>query len=193
MTVLSTWDNTAAEGSRGSVLFEAWWRIYSRSFNDGGAAFAESWSRERPMETPRGLADPERAVNAFQSAVGDVVREHGRVDVAWGTVHRVRRGSVDAPVSGCAGDLGCFRVLNFDEDPDGTRTVDGGDGWVLAVEFTDPPRAYSILGYGQSPRPDSPHFDDQAEMFARGEMKPVAFAPDEVERQAIRRYRPGLE
>lgn len=193
MTVLSAWDNTASAESRGSVLFEEWWRIYSRTVGGEDAAFAEPWTRDRPIETPRGLADPERGVEAFQSAVGNVVRDYGAVNVPWGTVHRVRRGAVDAPVSGCAGDLGCFRVLNFDEEPDRTRTVNGGDGWVLAVEFTDPPRAYSVLGYGQSSKPDSPHFDDQAGMFARGEMKPVAFTPDEVERQAIRRYRPGLE
>jgi len=28
-------------------------------------------------------------------------------------------------------------------------------------------------------------------MFARGELKPVAFSRADIERQAIRRYRPG--
>jgi acyl-homoserine-lactone acylase len=193
MTVLSTWDNTASAESRGSVLFEEWWQTYSRMFAEDEAAFAEPWNRERPIETPRGLADPQRAVDAFGVAVGNVVRRHGSVNVAWGTVHRVRRGAVDEPVSGCAGDLGCFRVLNFSTGPNGTRQVDGGDGWVLAVEFTDPPRAYSVLGYGQSVKENSPHFADQARMFARGEMKPVAFTREEIDRRAIRRYRPGLE
>ncbi|MDQ3949386.1 MAG: penicillin acylase family protein, partial [Gemmatimonadota bacterium] len=114
-------------------------------------------------------------------------------DVAWGDVHRVRIGKVDAPVGGCAGALGCFRVLNFRTDPDGKRSVIGGDGWVLAVEFGDVPRAYSVLAYGQSARPDSPFHGDQAEMFARGEMKRVAFTEKDVEAQTIRRYRPGME
>jgi acyl-homoserine lactone acylase PvdQ len=38
---------------------------------------------------------------------------------------------------------------------------------------------------------DSPHFDDQAAMFARGEMKRVAFTDDEIAASAVRRYRPG--
>ena len=74
--------------------------------------------------------------------------------------------------------MGCFRVLNFDDDGDGKRRVDGGDGWVIAVEFTDPPRAYSILGYGQSAKEDSPHHWDQAALFARGEMKSVAYTTE---------------
>lgn len=98
-----------------------------------------------------------------------MTRRHGRADVAWGDVHRVRVGRVDAPVGGCPGALGCFRVLNFATDPDGRRSVVGGDGWVLAVEFgRRAPRAYSVLAYGQSPRPDSPYHHDQAAMFARG-------------------------
>jgi acyl-homoserine-lactone acylase len=62
---------------------------------------------------------------------------------------------------------------------------------VLAVELTNPPRAYSILAYGQSLKKDSRHHDDQAALFARGEMKPVAYIRADVERGAIRRYRPG--
>ena len=34
-------------------------------------------------------------------------------DLAWGDVHRLRRGEVDLPVGGGPGGLGCFRVLWF--------------------------------------------------------------------------------
>ena len=53
------------------------------------------------------------------------------------------------------------------------------------------PRAYSVLAYGQSPREDSPYFSDQAAMFARGEMKRVAFTERDIEAQTVKRYRPG--
>ena len=75
---------------------------------------------------------------------------------------------------------------------DGRLVADRGDGWVLVVEFSDPPRAYSILAYGQSAREDSPHFSDQAGMFARNEMKRVAFTEEEIRAHTIRRYRPQL-
>ena len=102
-------------------------------------------------------------------------------------------GPVDVPVGGCGGALGCFRVLNFGTDPDGRRSVIGGDGWVLAVEFGNIPRAYSVLAYGESPNPASPYHSDQAEMFARGEMKRVAWTEQDVDAQAVRRYRPGQQ
>ena len=145
------------------------------------------------MTTPRGLADPQRAAQIFPVAMRETAERFGSWDVAWGDVHRVRRGNVDEPVGGCAGALGCFRVLNFVEDVDRRRSAASGDGWVLAVEFTDPPRAYSVLAYGQSAKTNSTYHADQAALFARGAMKPVAYVRQDVERQAERRYRPGLE
>ncbi len=82
-------------------------------------------------------------------------------------------------------------MLTFARDPDGKLEANGGDGWILAVEFGDLPRAYSVLAYGESPRPESPWHADQAEMFARGELKPVAFTAADVDAQAVTRYRPG--
>jgi acyl-homoserine-lactone acylase len=123
--------------------------------------------------------------------VAETVRRYGSFDVAWGDVHRVRRGTVDVPVGGCSSDLGCFRVLTYRDDPDGKRVANGSDGWILAVEFDDQPRAYSILAYGESPRPDSPFFSDQATMFARGELKRVAWTEADIAAQTIRRYHPG--
>ena len=189
--LLERWDNTSAPASRGGVLFQTWWARYTEGAVPD-SMFAVPWSAAAPAATPRGLRDPARAAQAFAWAVDETARRHGRADVAWGDVHRVRIGAVDEPVGGCSGALGCFRVLNFRTDPDGRRAVTGGDGWVLAVEFGRVPRAYSVLAYGESAREGSPHHGDQAALFARGEMKRVAFTRRDVERQTIRRYRPGI-
>ena len=112
--------------------------------------------------------------------------------MAWGDVHRVRIGTVDEPVGGCTGGYGCFRVLSYAPSADSVWVANRGDGWVLAVEFGETPRAYSVLAYGQSSRADSPHHSDQAALFARGELKPVAFTEADIARQLVRRYRPGV-
>jgi len=191
LAVIERWDDTAAPESRGAVLFDVWWSRYAAR-RPAEEQFAVVWSEADPLKTPRGLADPARAAEAFAWAAEETVRRYGRLDVPWGEVHRVRRGDVDVPVGGCSGALGCFRVLGFTRDEaDGKLVASTGDGWVLAVEFGDVPRAYSVLAYGESPNPDSPWHADQAAMFARGEMKPVAFAARDVDRQAVSRYRPG--
>jgi acyl-homoserine-lactone acylase len=189
-TLIEKWDNTAAVDSRGALLFETWVRRMAQGV-PLDSMWAEPWSAAAPLATPRGIRDKTRAAEAFVWAVQQTVQRWGAVDVAWGDVHRVRMGTVDVPVGGCAGAMGCFRVLNFRQEPDGKRVANSGDGWVIAVEFTDVPKAYSVLAYGQSPREDSPYHSDQAAMFAKGEMKRVLFTEAAIEAGTIRRYRPG--
>ena len=197
IAIIKRWDNTTSPASRGSTLFEIWWQHYSgirgqeRNILPDDKRYAKVWSAADPFNTPSGLADKTRAVESFVWAVEETKRRYGGFDVAWGDVHRVRRGKVDVPVGGCGNDLGCFRILSYTRDDDGKLAANSGDGWVLAVEFTDTPRAYSVLAYGQSRRPESPYHADQAEMFAKGEMKKVAFTQADVDAQAIVRYRPG--
>ncbi|MDQ3081968.1 MAG: penicillin acylase family protein, partial [Gemmatimonadota bacterium] len=189
--VLDKWDNTVAPASRGGLLFETWWRRYQSQARD--SAYAERWSLKRLTETPRGLGKPDLAVEAFKWAVGEMQRQYGSVDIAWGDVHRVRRGTVDVPVGGCSGALGCFRVLSYQQLPDGKRVANSGDGWVLAVEFGSVrPRALSVLAYGQNSDSTSPNnHSDQAAMFARGEMKQVRWSESEIKAHTVREYRPG--
>ena len=188
--VLARWDDTVAPDSRGGILFEAWWRRYARPGATAPPPWSRPWDREQPTTTPDGLRDPAEAVRALAAAATEVRRRYGALDVSWGTVHRIRIAGKDLPAGGCSGALGCFRVLQFRDERDGSRTVTGGDGWILAVEFGDTPRAVSVLAYGNSSLADSPLLGDQADQFARGELKPVFFTAAEVDAAAVRRYRP---
>ncbi len=190
LAMMERWDNTAAADSKGAMLFETWWQRYGVGIPDS-LRYTRAWTSADPTNTPVGLSQPAKAAEAFAWAVGETVRRYGSYDVAWGAVHRVRRGAVDEPVGGCGGALGCFRVLNFARDADGKMSANGGDGWILAVEFGEAPRAYSALAYGESPRPESPWFSNQAALFARGELKTVAYEAKDVDAQAVVRYRPG--
>jgi len=190
LAMMEAWDNTSAPDSKGGLLFETWWQRYGTGLPDS-LRYTRAWTSTEPVKTPYGLSQPARAVEAFAWAVAETARRYGAYDVAWGTVHRVRRGSVDVPVGGCGGALGCFRVLNFARDPDGKLQANGGDGWILAVEFGDTPRAYSALAYGNSARPESPWYSSQAELFAKGALKTVAYTAKDVDAAAVVRYRPG--
>jgi len=199
IALIEHWDGRVAAESRGGTLFEAWFRHYlAADTAPRGApgdrwsrAFSHPWNPADPIATPRGIADPARAVTAFTVAMAELKTRFGRWDVAWGEVHRLRLGDVDVPAAGCPGEIGCFRVFGFTSAPDGKWVGARGDEWVLAVEFGERgPRAYSVLEYGESDDPASPHHSDQVAMFGRGELKQVAFTEREIQRQLVRRYRP---
>jgi len=75
----------------------------------------------------------------------------------------------------------------------GTRRLygDKGNSFVAVVEFGPRVKARSILAGGQSGHPDSPHFLDQADHYARGELKDVWLSRAEIEAHLERAYHPG--
>ena len=190
--VLSAWDLTAAADSRGGVLFERW----ADQYFDGTAdslRWRQPWDPTRAHTTPYGIRDPDVAVDALRNAVSSLRNEGIAPDAPWGEVHRVIRGNVDEPVSGCPPTMGCFRALSYEPADDGRLAANRGDSWVLVVEFGDVPRARTVLAYGQTARLGAPHYADQAAMFARGQMKDVAWTDEDIRRKTIRVYRPGEE
>jgi acyl-homoserine-lactone acylase len=197
LKVLQAWDNRTAADSRGGVLFQRFWETYSRAVKQ---PFAAAWDNKQPAKTPHGLADPAVAVKHLEEAVRWTRRTFGAEDVKWGDVHRIRLGDVDLPATGADGAYGLFHVVVCRPAADGKRVVGtaergkpmvgGGDGFMFAVEFSRPPRAYSLLAYGQTSNPASRHSTDQAGLFAKGQFKPVRFTEADIKAHLEREYRP---
>lgn len=209
LDLIEKWDNTVSRKSKGSVLFKTWWRHYVKKADStyvkatpesvGFSAtaeklFKEVWSPENPVKTPMGLANNEQAIEAFEWAVKETKDKYGTWAIKWGEVHRAVTKDKNVAMGGCSGELGCFRVIWYsDTEIDGKqrKRVEGGDGWVMAVEFDKVPRAYSILAYGESQDEDSPYYFDQLELFADKKMKPVLYNEQEIKKHTIKEYKPG--
>ena len=49
------------------------------------------------------------------------------------------------------------------------------------------PEAEAILAYSQSGDPESPHFDDQTQLYAEKSWRSVRFTPTDIETNAVSR------
>ena len=194
--VLKAWDNRVDATSRGAVLFWRFWDTYRAAVP---RPFARPWDGTLPLGTPEGLADPAAALEHLEGAVRWVREKYGSETAAWGEVHRFRVGSLDLPADGASGQLGLYRVMQFDEAEDGRRIAGraangemagSGDAWVLLVHFGQPVQAWSVLAYGQSGDPASPHATDQIRTFAGHQLRPVYFTQAEIAAHAERKYHP---
>ena len=59
------------------------------------------------------------------------------------------------------------------------------------MEFGQRVRAKAITAGGQSGDPASPHFNDQAERYSRGDLREVYFYREQLEGHIEREYHPG--
>ena len=65
-----------------------------------------------------------------------------------------------------------------------------GDGWVLLVDFSKPGEAWSVLAYGQTTKPDSPHSSDQLQLFADHKLRRAWYSEADIKANLRREYKP---
>ena len=77
----------------------------------------------------------------------------------------------------------------------GTRRWYGtsGNSFVAVVEFGPRVRAWAVTAGGESGDPASPHFNDQAERYASGNLRPVYFYREDLQGHAARNLSSRLE
>ncbi len=140
---------------------------------------------------------------ALDSAITKLAADFGDWRTPWGEINRIQRVSPDirqqwddtkpsvaVPFTSARwGSLASFDA----RAPNGTRRRYGtyGNSFVAVVEFGERVRARAITAGGQSGDPASPHFFDQAQRYASGDLRPVYFHPDELEGHVTATYRPG--
>jgi acyl-homoserine lactone acylase PvdQ len=138
---------------------------------------------------------------ALAGALRALSEEWGSTEIPWGRINRHQRPLPGAsprtldpdrpslPVGGASGGLGS--VFSYYSGPPGSgvpRLGTGGNSFVKVVEFGPVPRAGSILNFGQSGDPDSPHFFDQASLYVERRFKPAWFTREDVETNSVRSY-----
>jgi len=175
--VLQAWDRETEADSRGAALFNAWVLAMGRL----GDIFAETYDPKRPLETPRGLKDPQAAAHALETAAAQVESGFGRMDVPWGEVCRFRRGKVDLPGNGGGNELGIFRVIGYRPTKDRRFESFVGDSFVATIEFANPQKAKVLMTYGNSSDPDSPHYGDQLALAANKQLRDAWRTRPEIE------------
>ncbi|MGB9989545.1 acylase [Pseudoduganella rhizocola] len=146
---------------------------------------------------------PRQRLEALNRASDKLQSDFGSWKTPWGEINRFQRLTGDIvqpfddskpsiPVPFASGNWGALAAYGMVSAPR-TKRIYGerGNSFVAAVEFGPRIRARSILAGGQSGDPASKHFNDQAEMYARGEFKDVLFYKEDIEKNLERKYAPG--
>ncbi|MER7195114.1 penicillin acylase family protein [Streptomyces flaveolus] len=198
IALLRDWDTRwSAESTAMSVAVfwgEDLWAMTAQAAADAGLS-GWDYMADRATDTQR--------LDALGTAVARLERDFGSKEVPWGDINRYQRNdgaivqefsddkpSVPVPFASSRwGSLASFGAKSYP----GTKRYYGtsGNSFVAVVEFGPRVRAWAVTAGGVSGHPDSPHFDDQVERYASGDLRRVYFHPDELTGHIERRYRPG--
>ena len=73
----------------------------------------------------------------------------------------------------------------------GQIKINHGESYIAIIRFEKTKTSYeSVISYGNSARPDSPHYTDQMEMFQNFQLKTIPFDRKEVLKNASKIYKP---
>lgn len=171
---LARWDGRANRENRGAALAVTFGRYALGILLNGD-------------EAPH----PDRR-EALAKAVADLTAGHGRIDPEWGAVNRLVRGDLSLPLDGGPDTLRA--IYSIADLSKGAGEAVAGDTYVMLVEWSagGVQRIRTIHQFGSATLdPSSPHYADQAPLFAQEEFKEPAMTLDALLKGATRDYRPG--
>jgi acyl-homoserine-lactone acylase len=178
--ILDKWDRQADAASDGTLLFYRFMESAGTNFRSIGG-YEIPPDDHQPLTTPRGFADPVKAVRAFEEVATGIENGYGSLHVRWGDVLRLRRGSLDLPGNAAPSMLGAIRTVNPGPFLNGKAEGVSGDTYFAVIEFSNPVKAEALLGYGNWSRTGSKHVEDQLPLMSNKQMRPVWRARKDVE------------
>jgi acyl-homoserine-lactone acylase len=142
-------------------------------------------------------------LEALSAASARLEADFGSWQTPWGEINRFQRLTGDivqpfdddgpsTPVGFTSSRWGSLASFGARRYP-GTKRFYGtsGNSFVAVVEFGERLTARAVTAGGLNSVPGSPHFNDQAERYATGNLRDVYFYPEDIRAHAEREYHPG--
>ncbi|SFG68110.1 Acyl-homoserine lactone (AHL) acylase PvdQ [Algoriphagus hitonicola] len=198
IAILSDWDFRTGKESVATSLAHFYANNYQREFRD-----LNQLTENEKLEAHSDPQVQKNMVAVLEETLRQMEEDFGTWDTPWGEINRFQRlsGDIDLkydddqpyiPVGMASGRWGALASFGA-STKEGTKRLYGssGNSFVAVVEFGEKVRAKSILAGGQNSDPKSPHFLDQAQRYADGDFKDVAFYSEDVQKRAKEKYHPG--
>ncbi len=148
-------------------------------------------------------ATSQQLLEALAAASDRLEEDFGSWATPWGEINRFQRLTGDirqpfsddepsTPVGFTSSRWGSLASFGARPYPDTKRWYGtSGNSFVAVVEFGDSVRAVAVTAGGLNNDPASPHFNDQAQRYATGNLRDVYFYPADIRTHTEREYHPG--
>ena len=159
-SLLAAWNGETARDNRQAAL--------------GVCLLSEEWKAEQAGKPAPDIAP------VYDTCLEELLTAFGRLDPKWQERNRLLRGKTDLPLGGGPDVL---RAIYGLPEEDGRLKAVAGDGLVVytAWDKNGKQSAGMVHNFGAaSTRPASPHYDDQAPLYAAEQFRPVALTREDL-------------
>ena len=117
-----------------------------------------------------------------------MLKYFGTTRIRLGDFQKLVRGDKELPIFGLPDVVTAMRGNAY---KNGRIKIEHGESYIALIRFGKTKTTFeSVISYGNSARPSSPHYTDQMEMFQNFQLKTIPFDRKEVLKNASKIYRP---
>jgi acyl-homoserine lactone acylase PvdQ len=117
-------------------------------------------------------ADQEKMLTALEQATSFMMTNFGRLDPAWGDVHKMKRGAtLSLHLGGGNSTLASPRMTSISSFSNGVWWATYGSSYLFVAALTDPVEFWSVRPLGESEDPASPHYADVTALYSANQYK----------------------
>lgn len=157
----------------------------------GAGTFAVFYNELRPFyrKVPEPKIIPATfIVQALRNTKKYLLKHFNTTEVTLGEYQKLVRGTKELPIFGLPDVITAIAARPHKE---GKVKVVSGESYIELVRFTpEGPEIESVISYGSSDHPDSPHYSDQMELYAQFKTKKMTLDKETVYKEAQRIYNP---
>ena len=173
LKAIQNWDRVASTDSYGAGAFAVLYYMLGKYY---------------PRLGPSKTFNPLLIYTCLKDAKNHMLKYFGTTRIRLGDFQKLVRGDKELPIFGLPDVVTAMRGNPY---KNGQIKINHGESYIAIIRFEKTKTSYeSVISYGNSARPDSPHYTDQMEMFQNFQLKTIPFDRKEVLKNASKIYRP---
>ena len=128
-------------------------------------------------------------LDALEKTSDHLMKNFGKLDIELGDFQRHIRGDKSLPVSGLIDMIAPTYSRGM---KDGKVRAVSGESYIMLIKYTeDGPEIETVIPYGSSSNPSSPHYTDQMQLYVDKKTKKMTLDKDSIYKNAASVYNPN--
>ena len=173
LSIIQKWDRVANADSYGAgayaMMYYNLWKYYNKLKKDN-------------------IFSKEMLAECLKEVKKNMVESFGSINVKLGDYQKLVRGNKEISIFGLPDVITAMRGVDY---KDGKIKITHGESYIQLVKFLNGKvEIESVISYGSSDHEDSPHYNDQMEMYSKFKTKKMTFNKEEIYINSEKIYNP---